>query len=88
MGSPASVVVAEVVMQNIDEQALATCTRSIPLWLRSADDTFIAVHKDEIDNFHEHFIKQTRMYSLTRRSRIPFLDCLVIRDNHRLRTKI
>ena len=69
MGSPASVVVAEVVMQNIDEQALATCTRSIPLWLRSADDTFIAVHKDEICNFHEHFIKQTRMYSLTRRSR-------------------
>ena len=69
MGSPASVVVAEIVMQNIAEQALATYTRPILLWLRDDDDTFTPAHKDEIDNFHEHLIKQTRTYSLTRRSR-------------------
>ena len=69
MGSPASVVVAEIVMQNIAEQALATYTLPILLWLRYVDDTFTAAHKDEIDNFHEHLIKQTRTYSLTRRSR-------------------
>ena len=40
MGSPVSVVVAEIVMQNIEEQALATYTRTIPLWLRYVDDTF------------------------------------------------
>ena len=34
MGSPVSVVVAEIVMQNIEEQALATYTRTVPLWLR------------------------------------------------------
>ena len=34
MGSPLSVVVAEIVMQNIEEQALATYTRTVPLWLR------------------------------------------------------
>ena len=31
MGSPVSVVVAEIVMQNIEEQALATYTRTVPL---------------------------------------------------------
>ena len=56
MGSPVSVVVAEIVMQNIEERALATCRQTIPLWLRYVDDTFTAVHKDEIDAFHNHLI--------------------------------
>ena len=58
MGSPVSVVVAEIVMQNIEEQALATYKRTLPLWLRYVDDTFTAVHKDEIDDFHEHLNRQ------------------------------
>ena len=41
-------------MQNIEEQALSTYTKTLPLWLRYVDDTFTAVHKDEIDTFHEH----------------------------------
>ena len=45
MGSPVSVVVAEIVMQNIEEQALATYTRTVRVWLRYVDDTFTAVHK-------------------------------------------
>ena len=36
-------------MQNIEGQALATYTRTIPLWLRYVDDTFTAEFKDEID---------------------------------------
>ena len=40
MGSPVSVVVAEIVMQNIEESALSTCRQTIPLWLRYVDDTF------------------------------------------------
>ena len=58
MGNSASVVVAEIVMQNIEEQALATYKRTIPLWLRYVDDRFTAVHKDEIDDFHEHLNRQ------------------------------
>ena len=51
IGSPVSMVIAEIVMQNIEEQALATYKRTIPLWRRYVDVTFSAVHKDEIDDF-------------------------------------
>ena len=57
MGSPVSVVEAEIVMQNIEEQVPATYTRAIPLWLRYVDDTFTAVDKDGVDDFHEHLLK-------------------------------
>ena len=58
MGSPVSVVVAEIVMQHVGERALATCQQTIPLWLRYVDDTFTAVHKDEINDFHDHLNEQ------------------------------
>ena len=45
MGSPVSVVLAEIVMQNIEEQALATYTRTVRLWLRYVDDTFTIIHR-------------------------------------------
>ena len=58
MGSPVSVVVVKIVMQNSEEQALATYTRTIPLCLRYVDDIFTAVHIDGIDDFHEHLNRQ------------------------------
>ena len=92
MGSPVSVVVAEIVMQNIEEQALATYTRTIPLWLRYVDDTFTAVHKDGIDDFHKHRNRQNADIQFTKEieehGKIPFLDCLVSRDNNKLQTTI
>ena len=39
MGSPVSVVVAEIVTQNIEEQALSTYTKTLSLWLCYVDDT-------------------------------------------------
>ena len=69
MGSPVSVVVAEIVMQNIEEQALATYTRTIPPWLRYVDNTFTAVHKDGIDDFTNTLTDRTRTCSSPRRSK-------------------
>ena len=40
IGSPVSVVDAEIVMKNIEEQALATHKQTVPLWLRYVDNTF------------------------------------------------
>ena len=92
MGSSVSVVEAEIVMQNIEEQVLATYTRTVPLWLRYVDDTFTAVHKEGIDHFHEHLNRQNADIQFTKEieenGKIPFLDCLVTRDNIRQRTPI
>ena len=92
MGSPVSVVVAEIVMQNIEGQTLATYTRTVPLWLRYVDDTFTAVYKDGIDDFHEHLNWQNADIQFTREieenGKISFLDCLVTRDNNKLKATI
>ena len=92
MGSPVSVVVVEIVMQNIEERALAAYKRTPPLWLRYVDDTFTAVHKDEIDVFHEHLNGQNADIPFTKEieknGKIPFLVCLVTRANNELRTTI
>ena len=73
-------------MQNIEEQAQATYKWTLPLWLRYINDTFIAVHKDEIDDFHEHLNRQNADIQFTKEieenGKIPFLDCLVTRDNN------
>ena len=92
MGSPVSVVVAEIVMQNIEERALAFYKRMLPLWLRYVDGTFTTVQKDEIDDFHEHLNRQNADIQFTKEieenGKIPFLDCLVTRVNNKLRTTI
>ena len=92
MGSPVSVVVAEIVMQHVEERALATCRQTIPLWLRYVDDTFTAVYKDEIDAFHDHLNEQNADMQFTKEieenGKLPFLDCLVSRDNNELRATV
>ena len=92
MGSPVSVVVAEIVMQHVEESALATCRQTIPLWLRYVDDTFTAVHKDEIDDFHDHLNEQNADIQFTKEieenGKLPFLDCLISRHSDVLRTTV
>jgi len=85
-------VVAEIVMQHVEESTLATCRQTIPLWLCNVDDTFTVIHKDEIDNFHDHLNEQNADIQFTKEikenRKLPFLDCLVRRDNNELRTTV
>ena len=82
MGSTVSDVVAEIAMQNIEEQALATYSETLPLWLRYVDDTITAVHENKIGEFHENLNEQNTNIQFTKESeengKIPFLNCLVI----------
>ena len=48
MGSPVSVVVEEIVMQYIEEQALATYGLILPFWVHYVDNTSAAVHHNDI----------------------------------------
>ena len=92
MGSPVSVVVAKIVMQNIEEQTLATYSETLPLWLRYVDDTITAVHENNIDEFHEHLNEQNTDIQFTKEieenGKILFLDCLVTRENNTLLTTV
>jgi len=65
MGSPVSVVVAEIVMQYVEERNLAICRQTIPLWL--LDDAFTDVYKDEIiDDFQDHLNEQNADIQFTK----------------------
>ena len=92
MGSPVSVVVTEIVMQNIEEQALATYSETLPLWLRYVDDTITALHESKINEFHEHLNEQNTNIQFTKEieenGKIPFLDCLITRETNTLRTTV
>ena len=66
MGSPVSVVVAEIVIQHMEERALTTCPLTILLWLHYIDDTFIVVHKVKIDAFHNHLNEQNADIQFTK----------------------
>ena len=92
MGSTVSVVVAEIVMQNIEEQAL-----EVILWTPSRAYLTLMTHsppytKTESTIFTNTLTDRTRTYRSPRRSKkmakIPFLDCLVTRDNNKLKTTI
>ena len=51
-----------------------------------------AIHKDGINNFHKHLNRQNVDLQFTKEikenGKIPFLDCLVTRDNDKLKTTI
>ena len=81
------------VTQHVEECALATCRQTILLWLHYyIDDPFTTVHKGEMDHFHDHSNKQNADIQFTKEikenGKLPFLDCLVSRDNNKLHTTV
>ena len=52
MGSPVSVTVANLVMEDIEQRALTSCTIQPPFWKRYVDDTFTALTQEQIQLFH------------------------------------
>ena len=87
-----SVVVAEIVMQSIEERALASCLPTLPFWFRYVDDTITALQQDDIESFHNHINEQNCDIQFTKEieenGTIPFLDCLISHDNNKLRTTV
>lgn len=92
MGSPVSVVVSEIVMQRIEEQALSTYPNPPPFWFRYVDDTLTSVEKGQKKDFLDHLNKQNPSIQFTieaeKDGKLPFLDCVVIRNGNKLQTDV
>ena len=82
MGSPVSVTVANLVMEDVEQRALATCEAQPPFWKRYVDDTLTALPKGQIQKFHQHLnsIECSIQFTIEEESEgaLPFLDTQII----------
>ena len=71
MGSPVSVIVANLVMENVENRALSTYHSPPPFWKRYVDDICTAMEEYSIEEFQDHLnsiepsIKFTMNWNLT-----------------------
>ena len=87
MGSPVSPVIANLYMEFLEQQVIATApVLCMPrLWKRYVDDILEIVNEDQVDNLTEHLnhtdptdiIKFT--YEKDSNNSIPFLENLIVR---------
>ena len=54
MGSPVSVVVANLVMEDVEERAIESFGQPPRVWMRFVDDTFVILDKVAVDKFFSH----------------------------------
>ena len=83
MGSPVSVVVADLVMEDVESRALSTYPFPPQFWKRYVDDTCCALRSDLVDDFHRHLNSiEDCIYSVHPRDRVPRTTCLPRRHDH------
>ncbi|XP_076061229.1 uncharacterized protein LOC143037010 [Oratosquilla oratoria] len=92
MGSPISVVVAEVVMQRLEAQLRDAAPSSLKLWTRYVDDVFAILDSKDVEPFFSHInsIEPAIQFSieLEKDYQLPFLDVNVKREGDTLRTSV
>ena len=54
MGSPVSAILANIVMEHIEEIALSTAPHPPKWWFRYVDDSHVGIYKLHVDEFHDH----------------------------------
>ena len=90
MGSPISVIVANLIMESIENKMLKDFASPPRIWIGYIDDTFVVLKKTEVVSFHKFInnIKDSIKFTVEQEvdNAIPFLDVL-IRNNGQLVTK-
>ena len=78
MGSPVSVVIANMVMADLELKALDTFPQRPKSYYRYFDDTIVVLKRTRVDAFHDHLNQQNYHIKFTierdKGSGIPFLD--------------
>ena len=84
MGSPVSVVVANLFMEEVEQTALQTFTHPVKTWKRYVDDTFVIIGKEHVGALHEHLNNQVSglVFTVEKESddKLPFLDVEIRRQ--------
>ena len=93
MGLPVSVTVADLVMEDVEQQALSTFPNSPRFWKRYVDDTCVALQSDKVEAFHLHLnsIEPTIQFTIESETDgcLPFLDTQITRhQDGSLSTKV
>ena len=85
MGSPISPVLADLVMEEIENTAISTFPHPPKWWFRYVDDSHSCLKKDQVDHFHKHLnsIKPNIQFTFelenTNGQGLPFLDTITSR---------
>ena len=86
MGSPVLVVVANIVMEHIEDLALSTSLVPTVFWKRHVDDVLSVVPADQVDEILAYInsIDQNTQFTLEREERhaISFLDIKIMCSSH------
>ena len=81
MGSPVSVVVANLVMEHIEDRALSTSPGKVRFWKRYVDDVCCSLPKQDVTSFLSHLNSMDTSIQFTceveDNSLLPFLDVLL-----------
>lgn len=94
MGSPISPVIADLVMEEIEETAIATAPHPPKWWFRCVDDSHTCLKKDQVDEFHQHLdsINPSIQFTLeledTKGQGLPFLDTITTRRGTQLEVNV
>ena len=93
MGSPIYVVIANLVMEYVEQKAISSFSSSPKLWKRFVDDTFVIMQTNEVNRFFDHLNKVDPNINFTielqQNDKLAFLDVLVMRmQDGKLATKV
>ena len=80
MGSPVSVTVANLAMEDVEERALTSFPSTPPFWKRYVDDTCTALRLNQLAAFHEHCNSMEPSIDMKwrrKKLKLPFLDTQV-----------
>lgn len=84
MGSPISVVIANLVMEDVEDRILSTSSCDVLYWRRYVDDTWVVLPETQINTFASHInsVEESIQFTIENEdssNSLPFLDVRIKR---------
>ena len=86
MGSPLSPIIANMIMEDLEQTAIKTVHSPTMCWLRYVDDVHAIIKEEHLDDFHQHLNSMQASIKFTREKEVngtlSFLDVTVTRKQN------